>query len=221
MHPLVVYGVSNNLVVKLIDAINRRSPTYQLKGFLSSPSDEPLTDVMGIPVLGGPDVVPALLASEPELRFFCNVNYTPADMREADALLARSGCTVVSLIHPGVDMAFATHGANVALAEGTLVGPNVAIGDHVTCRMGSIISHDVTIEDRVYIGPRVTVCGGARLREGCDIGAGATILPRVTVGRHTIVGAGAVVTRDLPDGVTAVGVPARVIRSQGHPALPN
>ncbi len=36
--------------------------------------------------------------------------------------------------------------------------------------------------------------------------------PGVTIGRDTVVGAGAVVTRDLPDGVLAVGNPARVIR---------
>jgi len=37
--------------------------------------------------------------------------------------------------------------------------------------------------------------------------------PGVTIGANTVVGAGAVVTRDLPPGVLAVGVPARVIRS--------
>jgi maltose O-acetyltransferase len=44
------------------------------------------------------------------------------------------------------------------------------------------------------------------------LGSGAIVCPGVTIGENTVVGAGAVVTRDLPAGVLAVGVPARVIR---------
>jgi maltose O-acetyltransferase len=44
------------------------------------------------------------------------------------------------------------------------------------------------------------------------LGGGAIVCPGVTVGDDTVVGAGAVVTRDLPPGVVAAGVPARVLR---------
>ena len=44
------------------------------------------------------------------------------------------------------------------------------------------------------------------------LGGGAIVCPGVTIGADTVVGAGAVVTNDLPSGVVAAGVPARVIR---------
>jgi maltose O-acetyltransferase len=44
------------------------------------------------------------------------------------------------------------------------------------------------------------------------LGAGAIVCPGVSIGEDTVVGAGAVVVRDLPAGVVAVGVPARVVR---------
>jgi maltose O-acetyltransferase len=47
------------------------------------------------------------------------------------------------------------------------------------------------------------------------LGGGVIVCPGVTIGDDTVVGAGAVVTRDLPSGVVAVGVPARVIREIG------
>jgi maltose O-acetyltransferase len=55
------------------------------------------------------------------------------------------------------------------------------------------------------------------------LGGGVIVGPGVTIGADTVVGAGSVVLRDLPDGVLAVGVPARIVRSlvsadQGTPS---
>jgi maltose O-acetyltransferase len=47
------------------------------------------------------------------------------------------------------------------------------------------------------------------------LGGGVIVCPGVTIGDDTVVGAGAVVTRDLPPGVVAAGLPARVIREIG------
>ena len=215
MHKLVIYGLSCPVIVKLIDAINRNGKVFDLIGFIKGPDNKPATDVMGYPVLGTDERISALLA-EHDCRFFCNINYSPVQIKAAHAVLDKHGCKTVSLIHPDIDMNHVAHGDNVMLCDGTLVGPGVIIGNHLTCRTGSIISHNVTIGNNVYISPGVTACGDATLKDGCDIGAGATILPWVTIGRHTIIGAGAVVTEDMPDNVTAVGVPARIIKHRGH-----
>jgi len=55
----------------------------------------------------------------------------------------------------------------------------------------------ITIADNVWLGGAVIVC------------------PGVTIGQDTVVGAGAVVTKDLPAGVVAAGVPARILREIG------
>lgn len=215
MQKLVIYGLSCPVIIKLIDAINRNGKVFELIGFIKSPDNEPATEVMGYPVLGTDERIPESLA-EHDCRFFCNVNYSPVQMKAAHAVLDRYGCRTVSLIHPDIDMNHVMHGDNVMLCDGVIVGPGVVIGDHLTCRLGSTISHGVTIGNYVYISPGVTVCGDTTVKDGCDIGAGATILPRLTIGRHTIIGAGAVVTEDMPDNVIAVGVPARIIKHCGH-----
>jgi acetyltransferase-like isoleucine patch superfamily enzyme len=56
---------------------------------------------------------------------------------------------------------------------------------------------------------------GITLGDDVWLGAGAKVLDGVKIGSRVAVGAGAVVTRDLPDGVVAVGVPARVVRERG------
>ncbi len=45
------------------------------------------------------------------------------------------------------------------------------------------------------------------------VGAGAKIIGGVTIGSRVKIGANAVVTKDLPDNVTAVGIPARVVEN--------
>ena len=56
---------------------------------------------------------------------------------------------------------------------------------------------------------------GAPVEIGSDVwvGAGALILPGVRIGSRTVIGAGSVVTRDVPEGVLAVGNPCRVVRA--------
>jgi maltose O-acetyltransferase len=64
-------------------------------------------------------------------------------------------------------------------------------------RIGWESAEPITIADNVWLG------------------GGAIVCPGVSIGQDTVVGAGAVVTRDLPAGVVAVGVPARVLREIG------
>ena len=65
-------------------------------------------------------------------------------------------------------------------------------------RVGWEYGRPITLADNVWLGGGVIVC------------------PGVTIGQGTVVGAGAVVTRDLPRGVVAAGVPARVVREIGE-----
>jgi maltose O-acetyltransferase len=66
------------------------------------------------------------------------------------------------------------------------------------------------MKDRMLRGE----CGDG-LGDDVWLSAGVIVRSGVTIGDHTVVGAGAVVTRDLPAGVVAMGVPARVVRGIG------
>jgi acetyltransferase-like isoleucine patch superfamily enzyme len=62
-------------------------------------------------------------------------------------------------------------------------------------------------------GPETPTSGSdIRIGSGCWIASGAIVTGGVTIGDNTIIGAGAVVALDIPSGVFAAGVPARVIR---------
>ena len=101
------------------------------------------------------------------------------------------------------------------------IGNTVKIGNRCKVQAFSFIPEGVRIGNNVFIGPRVTFTNDKNPPSGnwsptivCDhvvIGAGAVILPGITLGIDCVIGAGAVVTKDVKEGTTVVGNPARVI----------
>jgi acetyltransferase-like isoleucine patch superfamily enzyme len=122
-------------------------------------------------------------------------------------------------------------GAFVEIQKNAKIGSRCKISSH------TFICEGVIIEDDVFIGhgvifindryPRATKDGHliddsewevitTRVKHGASIGSGAVILCDVTIGEKAVVGAGAVVTKDVPDGATVAGSPARVLASMGR-----
>ena len=79
------------------------------------------------------------------------------------------------------------------------------------------MAHDCRVGDFVTVSPGARLSGSVTLGDGVTLGTNAVVLPGTRVGPGSVVGACAVVTRDLPAGVTALGVPAR-IRDADDPA---
>lgn len=127
------------------------------------------------------------------------------------------------------------HGGLIDIGKWSFVGPGTRIWSGASVKVGDrvLISHNVNILDNlahpldasarhehfkrmmteghprdVELGDRPIV-----IEDDAWIGAGAIILRGVTIGRRSIVGAGAVVASNVPDDVTVVGNPARVIRN--------
>jgi acetyltransferase-like isoleucine patch superfamily enzyme len=71
----------------------------------------------------------------------------------------------------------------------------------------------------IPIGDQGLTCRGIRIEDDVWLGARVTVLDGVTIGKGAVIGAGAVVTRSIPSGAIAVGVPARVIGSRSGRAI--
>lgn len=86
------------------------------------------------------------------------------------------------------------------------------IGGMSTMRIGA----NCTVLPNVLFGKRSPEASreGYVIGDNCYISTGVTILGPITIGNNVTIAAGAVVTKDVPDGATVAGVPAKVIKSK-------
>lgn len=142
----------------------------------------------------------------------------------ARANLARKlgeGRSFPPLIHPDTTIGQSSAEA-LRASRGTVVFPGArimghcTIGDFCTLNLNATVSHDCAIGDFANLSPGAHLAGNVDLGEGAWIGMGVVVnqgsdaAPR-RIGAWATVGSGAVVLRDVPDGTTQVGVPAREI----------
>ena len=199
-------------VSEWVEDINEVAPTFRLLGFVDDNAarhGEPCHDVS---ILGGVD----WLAAQPRTLGVVVAIGSPAAKRRVTERLRTLGITRFPVIrHPQ-----AVIGRFVEIGEGTIVCPgailttDIRIGRFVALNFDLTVGHDSRVDDYVLLAPGVHVSGGVHIGEGCDLGAGATVVPSAVIGPWTIVGAGATVTGSLPANCTAVGTPARAIKTR-------
>ena len=111
----------------------------------------------------------------------------------------------------------------IEIGSGTAANPRFHVGSARSVKIGKnclfasdvfITDHDHDFEDGDIppIKSKQVIVDPVEIDDGCWIGEGVKILRGVRIGKNSIIGAGSVVTRSVPDGSIAVGMPARVVK---------
>jgi len=213
MQDIVIVGVGGlgREIAEWIEDINEVQPTYRVLGFIDDDPAKQGALRHDLPVLGGVDWVIERSRTVATVIGLGN----PAPKRRVVERLRPHSAGFPTVIHPNAIVGrFVELGEGCVVCPGVILTTDIRVGCFVTFNFDLTVGHDATIDDYVTLAPGVHLSGYTKLGEGADLGAGVATVPSVEIGAWSVVGAGAAVTRSLPANCTAVGVPARVIKTR-------
>ncbi|XEC93406.1 acetyltransferase [Paenibacillus tarimensis] len=185
---------------------------------------DPAIDVIGctgtgknelnsVPLLGDDSILPKLVLQGVSHAFVAVGN------NRVRARLAKTvrdlGLELVNAVSPFAYISpSAALGSGIAVMPGAVINAGTRIGDLSIINTGASVDHDGNIGEACHIAPGSSLAGNVTVGSYSFLGTGVKVIDGIRIGNHCMIGAGAAVIRDIPDGVTAVGVPARIIKQE-------
>jgi len=212
MKPLWVIGSGGHAKV-VIDTAHA-SGCFEILGVLDDCEGRLGQSVMGAPVLG-----PATPESVRRLGVENAVIAVGPNRARAEIALRLDGHVGwITLVHPAATLSrYARVGDGSVVFAGAVVQADAVVGRHTILNTGCSVDHDSRVGDFAHLAPGARIAGDALIGVGVLLGIGCSVLPQKSVGAWSTVGGGGVVVNDIPEGVEAIGVPARQVRGSGAP----
>jgi sugar O-acyltransferase (sialic acid O-acetyltransferase NeuD family) len=200
--------------MECIEAINEDRRQWNILGFVDDNPALAETSIFDYPVIG-----PAAILAQPAYQH-CRIAIGVANDRDIfvrqrirkylDLMPNMTEERLPVIIHPSAVVSKRSQiGAGSVLFSGTFLSGNCAIGMHTLVLQGATISHDTKLGNWVTVCADVAMGGGVQVGDGAFVGLGARVYPNVRIGQGSRVGLGSVVLRDVADGETVSGSPAR------------
>jgi pyridoxal phosphate-dependent aminotransferase EpsN len=209
---LIVFGAGGH--GKVVADVGR-SMGFRLAGFVDDDPTRDGAEIWGIPVIGWD----RLVAQSPRnggVVVALGIGSNEARER-THARLRAAGFQIATLIHPTAAVA-----PSAQLGEGTVVmanasvNPDAIVGAGVIVNTGAVVEHDCRVADYAHLSPKAALGGAVTVGRRSHLGLGAVALPGIRIGADVRAGAGAALHRDVSDGKTVVGVPARPLESKSR-----
>lgn len=126
--------------------------------------------------------------------------------------LKQSGFTLATIVHPtAIVSQFAVMGQGSFVAAGAIVHVDAQIGNFAIINTTAVVEHDCVIGEASHISPSAALAGGVTVGDCSWVGINACIKQSIKIGNNVIIGAGSTVLNNLPDDVTVVGNPSRIL----------
>lgn len=184
----------------LIDLL-RAVPPWRVSGVIDD-ALEPGAIVHGVPVLGGSDAIPRVVADGVSSAANGVAGLTDVDQRIAVfAEMGAAGLAVPALVHPSAVVepsARVEPGAQV-LAR-AYVGTDAVVGFGSIVNTAAVVSHDCVVHTCANLSPGTVLAGMVVVGEGALLGLNVSVTIGVRIGARAQIGNGAVVNADVPDG---------------------
>lgn len=205
-----IFGAGGHTKV-IIDIIEKEN-VHELVCVLDDDKNLWGTTILDYPIKGGKNQLQTLKQEYPEIKAIIGIGENKVREKIYNILKGEQ-FEFARTIHPSAQIA-----RNVTIGSGTVIMANTAIntdsiiGINCIINTGTTIDHENIIEDYVHLSPGVHLSGNVVIKKAVHMGTGSNVIPGITIGSYTIIGAGTTVIKDIPNNVTAVGIPAKIIK---------
>lgn len=198
---------------RVVLSILRADPQVTVVGVVA-PS---LGSIRGLPLLGDDDDLASLPGQGIEAAFVA-----VGDNGRRMDLFGRClnlGFEMLNALHPAAVIDLSVHlGRGVVVMPGAVINCDTVIGDAAIINTSASVDHDCVIGPGSHVGPGAHLSGYVVVGAGVLVGIGSAVGlgEPITIGDGAVIGAGAAAIRNVPGGVTVVGVPAEPLGRSLH-----
>lgn len=206
---IFIFGASGHAKV-VLDAAQEQG--YHVRALFDDNPELRGKSILGCTVLGGRDDLLQWCQKEQVRKGVVAIGNNRL-RAEVAAVLQQADLSLVSVVHPRAVVARSARiGEGTVVLAGAVVNADAVFGRNAIVNTSASVDHDCVVGDNVHIAPGCRLCGHVSVGAGSLMGTGAVAIPRIRIGRNVVVGAGSTVLRDVPDGATVAGSPARAVR---------
>lgn len=206
MEKLLLIG-AGGYAKSVIDAVDYFN--YKIEGFIDEFSTEESH-------LGFPIVANSLESVEDAHKYVYFVCIGNNERRKIwYERLCRLNLRMINVVdHSAIVSSHAVVGNGNFIGKMAVINSGSIIGSNCIINTKSLVEHGCTLGDHVNLSTNAVVNGDVVVGDGSFIGSSSVTVGQIVIGKWAVVGAGTVVIRNVGDGETVVGVPARVIKKE-------
>lgn len=198
--PILLLGAGGHARA-CIDVIEQ-GRQFKVGGLMGLPQEIGL-QVLGYPVLGTDEDMPALLDRYTHALVAVGQIKTPDLRIRLFALLEQSNCEIPAIVSPHAYVSpHAAVGAGTIVMHGTIINAGAVVGRNCIINSQALIEHDAVIEDHCHVATAAVINGGVRVGAGTFIGSNSCVKQCVDIGERCLIGMGQNVIADCKKGAS-------------------
>jgi sugar O-acyltransferase (sialic acid O-acetyltransferase NeuD family) len=161
-------------------------------------------------VIGSIAEIDKLIEADEFQNLLIGIGYKHMHVREILFNKYYSSISFPNIIHSScyIDESTLMGDGNILL-PGCIIDKGCTIGNNIFINPGTIIAHDCVLKDHSFFGAGVNISGFVKTGICCFFGTGTSTIENITIGDNIKTGAGALVTKNISESGTYVGIPAR------------